>query len=71
MKIKNLLKEIANGFYSIGEGFASLSLYPKINYKILSDKEAFERDMEKLRGDWRAVGGYLEKAINKLEEEIK
>ena len=71
MKIKNLLNRIAEGFYSIGEGFASLSLYPAINYKILSDKEAFEEDVRKLKGDWNEVGGDLEKAINKLEEEVK
>ena len=62
-KIKAYIRGIASVFDIYG------SLYSSVEIK--SDRESFEEDARMLKGDWYAVGGDLEKAINKLREEIR
>ena len=68
MKIKTLLEGLARGSYYFWKGFGSLSLYPYMNHNILTDREAFQKDAEALRGDWIKAGKDLEKV---MQEERK
>ena len=67
---KGILNSLLNGFYSIGEGLASINIFPYNNPKILTEQEAFEKDYNALKSDWDAVGRELEKAIRNFESSI-
>jgi hypothetical protein len=63
MKLKDFFKGLFEGFYYIGKGFSTISLYPNLDYRMLTDKEAFNEDICALAGDWRAIGRDLEKVM--------
>jgi len=69
MKIKSFLRAILDGFVSIGEGMASLSLFPLS--RLLSYEERFGTDEELLASDWQKVGNDLRDAMHHLEDEKK
>lgn len=70
-KLIKIFDLLLDGLYSIGEGLASINIFPHNNPKILSDEEAYKKDAESLRGDWDAVGGDLEKAMRNFESSIE
>jgi hypothetical protein len=63
MKIKDIIKGIGKGFYYLGKGFSTISLYPYLDYRMLTDKEAFNEDFRALNGDWQKIGRDLEKVM--------
>ena len=68
------LKNIVRGMASIGEGLASMNLFPSSTppkeIKPQSQKEIDRQVTEALASDWEAVGSDLRAAMDKVDAEL-
>ena len=72
--LKNLGKAILDGFYSMGEGFSTFTLFPgRTKLQDILDRNPLEQDYLAMKKDWEFVGNDLRKAMDNhcLENNIK
>ena len=68
---KKIGKILYNGFYSLGKGMSTFSIYPQTKIRVLTDKKTDKENAKKIKDDWEAVGKDLKKAMKNFSLENK
>lgn len=68
--LQRIFSSLAQGFACLGRAVGSLQIYPPAR-PYQSSRRGFAADAEAMRGDWRKVGGDMQRAIDKVKAETK
>ncbi len=68
--LQRIFSCLARGLAGFGRAVGSLQIYP-VARPYQSSRSGFAADVEAMRGDWRKVGGDMQRAIDKVNAEIK